>query len=114
MNKLLAAVAFLLIAVPAQAGIANTKHNLSPTGTGVNKVTAGTDEICVFCHTPHAADTSAPVPLWNKKLPAGTGYTTYAQLQEHYHQYYIHRCRLLCRLLLDCCLLLPYRRIGGN
>lgn len=82
MKKLLAAVASacLLIAIPAQAGIANTKHNLSPTGPGVNKVTAGTDEICVFCHTPHAADTSAPVPLWNKKLPAGTGYTTYATL----------------------------------
>jgi hypothetical protein len=82
MNKLLAAVASvcLFVAVPASAGIANTKHNLSPSGTGVNKVTAGTDELCVFCHTPHAADTSAPVPLWNKKLPAGTGYTTYATL----------------------------------
>jgi doubled CXXCH motif protein len=82
MNKLFAAIASvaLLIGASAHAGIANTKHNLSPSGTGENKVTAGTDELCVFCHTPHAADTSAPVPLWNKKLPAGTGYTTYATL----------------------------------
>jgi predicted CXXCH cytochrome family protein len=65
----------------ALAGIANTKHNLG-TGApaGQNRVTAGTDEICVFCHTPHAADTSAPVPLWNKALPSGAGYTTYASL----------------------------------
>ena len=43
-------------------GIAATKHNLGSTGTGVNKF-SGTAEICVFCHTPHGADTSAAVPL---------------------------------------------------
>ncbi len=70
---------FLMIATPATAGIAATKHNLSSGATASdNKVTAanGTDEICVFCHTPHAANTSAPAPLWNKALPATT-YTTY-------------------------------------
>jgi Doubled CXXCH motif (Paired_CXXCH_1) len=56
------------------AGITSTKHNLSTTGTGNNKLSAGTDQICVFCHTPHGSDTSAAVPLWNKKLPS----TTYA------------------------------------
>ncbi|HET9579619.1 MAG TPA: hypothetical protein VFP44_17430 [Usitatibacter sp.] len=75
------ASACLLVAIPAQAGIANTKHNLGAKGTGANHLAAGgTDEICVFCHTPHAADNSAPAPLWNKKLPDGTGYTTYANL----------------------------------
>jgi hypothetical protein len=39
-----------------------------------------TAEICVFCHTPHAADTTAPVPLWNKRLNTGATYTTYASL----------------------------------
>ena len=64
----------------ALAGIANTKHNLgTSTGPGVNKLTAGTAEICVFCHTPHGADTSAAVPLWNRKI-AGTTYTTYNSL----------------------------------
>lgn len=69
--------------LPAQAGIAATKHNLSPSSTaGNNKVTSGTDEICVFCHTPHAADTTAPVPLWNKLLNTSSAstYTTYATL----------------------------------
>ena len=67
--------------LPVQAGIANTKHNLSPSSAvGNNLVSAGTDEICVFCHTPHAADTTAPVPLWNKRLTTGATYTTYATL----------------------------------
>ena len=71
---------FTMLVTPAMGGIAATKHNLSPSGPGPNKVTAGTDEICVFCHTPHAADISAPVPLWNKALPSGAGYQTYANL----------------------------------
>jgi predicted CXXCH cytochrome family protein len=59
-------------------GIAATKHNLGSTGTGVNKF-SGTAEICVFCHTPHGADTTAAVPLWNRTL-TGTTYTTYDSL----------------------------------
>jgi len=67
--------------VDAVAGIANTKHNLSSTGNPANlRTTSGTDEICVFCHTPHAADNSAPVPLWNKRLPVSGGYTSYSTL----------------------------------
>jgi len=67
------------------AGIKDTKHNLSTSNgiTGANKlngdVLAGNTEICVFCHTPHGSDTSASVPLWNKKLNS-TGYTTYNSL----------------------------------
>ncbi|MGB2817171.1 MAG: hypothetical protein WBA53_16860 [Burkholderiaceae bacterium] len=70
-------------------GIKDTKHNLGSLGTGANHVTGtanptdpraatGTEEICVFCHTPHGADTSAAAPLWNKRLPAGTGYQVYS------------------------------------
>jgi predicted CXXCH cytochrome family protein len=66
--------------VLAATGITNTKHNLSTSGTGSNHLTTGTDQICVFCHTPHGSDTTAPVPLWNRKLPAGGGFTTYATL----------------------------------
>ncbi len=62
----------------AVAGIANTKHNLGSTGTAGNNKVSDTGEICVFCHTPHAADTTAPAPLWNKNLSAMTGYTTYS------------------------------------
>ena len=65
----------------AVAGISTTKHNLGTGGTaGNNRVTAGTAEICVFCHTPHAADISTiGVPLWNKRLATGVGsFTTYS------------------------------------
>lgn len=64
------------VAMAAATGIAATKHNLSSSGTGPNHTT-GTDQICVFCHTPHGSDTSAAVPLWNKKLPAAGGYAVY-------------------------------------
>lgn len=74
----LAAAASVLVATAQAAGITSTKHNLSSSGTGSNFASAGgaTDQICVFCHTPHGSDTSAAVPLWNKKLPT-TSYATY-------------------------------------
>lgn len=60
------------------AGISTSKHNLSTSGTGSNHVTAGTAEICVFCHTPHASNTAnVNAPLWNKQFPATT-YQTYS------------------------------------
>ena len=84
--------ALMCSALPAEAGIKNTKHNLGTTNTraGENRVTGdpnanpatGTDEVCVFCHTPHAASadaTTAGVPLWNKALPNST-YTTYENI----------------------------------
>jgi predicted CXXCH cytochrome family protein len=37
----------------------------------------GSDEICIFCHTPHNADTTiALAPLWNHEITTAT-YTTY-------------------------------------
>ena len=78
-----AALVAMLVGVfaspPALAQIAATKHNLGSTGTGVNKF-SGTGEICVFCHTPHGADTSAAVPLWNRTMAAPSTYTTYNSL----------------------------------
>ncbi len=81
LRSLVVAVSMCL-ASTAFAGIANTKHNLgtSAGNPGSNKTSDGTAEICVFCHTPHASDTSAPVPLWNKKINTGTSYTTYASM----------------------------------
>ena len=63
----------------AIAQIATTKHNLGSTGTVGNNKFDGTDEICVFCHTPHGADSSASAPLWNRVLGSAT-YTTYDSL----------------------------------
>lgn len=80
--------ALLLLSADGSAGIADTKHNLGsgPGPAGRNSV-SDTAEVCVFCHTPHGADTAAPAPLWNKRLgapgvPAGGGsYVTYDTLQ---------------------------------
>ena len=82
------AALLLSISGTASAGIADTRHNLgSGAGPAGRNQVSDTAEICVFCHTPHGADTAAPAPLWNKRLgaagvPAGGGtYTTYASLQ---------------------------------
>lgn len=62
----------------ASAAIVNSKHDLGTASTAANRVTTGTDETCVFCHTPHAA-ASNTVPLWNKALTtAPTGVNVYS------------------------------------
>lgn len=54
--------------------IRNTKHNLSsipPVGIERAVYTEQTTEICIFCHTPHGANTDASginAPLWNRNL----------------------------------------------
>ena len=76
-------VVALALGVPgiAAAQIANTKHNLSTGQTTGNRTTgaAATDQICVFCHTPHGASTNTAVaaPLWNKAVSASGTYKTY-------------------------------------
>ena len=54
--------------------VRNTKHNLSVGGPGTAKAVSET-QVCVFCHTPHAA-TSGVTPLWNRAL-SNTTYTPY-------------------------------------
>ncbi|MDH5308438.1 MAG: hypothetical protein OEY08_00630 [Gammaproteobacteria bacterium] len=55
--------------------VAATRHNLSASGTG--NVSASTEtQVCVFCHTPHAATNAPGAPLWNRQL-SGQTYTTY-------------------------------------
>ena len=70
----------LLLPTAAEAqvtGIRNTKHYLGSGAPAGNNRFSGTDEICVFCHTPHGAATGAGnPPLWNKTLPVGP-YTLY-------------------------------------
>ena len=56
----------LTAAAVSNAGIVNTKHNLSVTGPGAVKAVSET-EICVFCHIPHHEKTGTP--LWNRKMP---------------------------------------------
>jgi len=59
----------------ALAGIADTKHNLGSTGPG--NTVSDTDEICVFCHTPHGASQDVNAPLWNKAIAPVT-YDSYS------------------------------------
>ncbi|MEW6374957.1 MAG: cytochrome c3 family protein [Thermodesulfobacteriota bacterium] len=56
----------------SQAGIAGTPHDLSGRGWGTN-------QICVFCHTPHnsASGVNQIVPLWNHGTTAAT-FTLYS------------------------------------
>lgn len=93
---LVSAVALSLGAATAQAAtggnITNTRHNLGIGGVGVTTTvsasgvirnigtntnmgdifTTGTDQICVFCHTPHGAVANPPAPLWNKGATGST------------------------------------------
>jgi hypothetical protein len=55
--------------------IANTAHNLSASGPGPVKAVSES-QICVFCHTPHAAENLPDAPLWNRKA-SGATYTPY-------------------------------------
>ncbi|HYH22209.1 MAG TPA: hypothetical protein VD995_26670 [Azospirillum sp.] len=64
-----------------QSNVRQTKHNLSTNAPAGNAVkSTNVDQVCVFCHTPHAATMQGgqPVgPLWNRQL-SSSQYTTYA------------------------------------
>ncbi len=79
-RALVGALCGLGLAGGVQAQIVGSQHDLTVGGGGQGQ-TANTDEVCVFCHTPHGSDTSAPVPLWNKVLAAPGSYTQYSTLQ---------------------------------
>jgi mono/diheme cytochrome c family protein len=68
-----------------RGGIVYTRHNMSqsslPTkGETMNRYRNNYGEVCVYCHTPHGANTNAAAPLWNRKLSTDTTYVTYDKL----------------------------------
>jgi predicted CXXCH cytochrome family protein len=78
--------ALALASTTASAAVLGTKHDLSA-GSGNNAFTAATaagtpatasDQVCVFCHTPHAAASAANqiIPLWNRTTTA-SAFTLY-------------------------------------
>lgn len=76
MKKVLV-LAFLAAMVASSASaltIVGTKHDLTTADTGTN------DEVCVYCHTPHSANTAVTLaPLWNRDITnvnAGEIYTS--------------------------------------
>ena len=64
--------------------IANTRHNLTqrqpagggPSGANMNPYRNEYNEVCVYCHTPHGANTTINAPLWNRTNP-GNSYQVY-------------------------------------
>ncbi len=60
----------------AGSGIVGTKHDLRPNNPNVANLTVysqNVKEICVFCHTPHHANSAFKgAPLWNKETTAAT------------------------------------------
>ena len=81
-HSALLSCALMFAGVSVQAQVVGSQHDLTNGGTGQGG-TANTDQVCVFCHTPHGADVNAPVPLWNKTStegasPAFTRYSTLA------------------------------------
>ncbi|MCF6339471.1 MAG: cytochrome c3 family protein [Sulfurimonas sp.] len=56
---------------------ASSPHNLSATGPGTG-VSGDNGEVCVYCHTPHAANIDfTGAPIWNKESVAGQTFDMY-------------------------------------
>jgi len=65
-------------------GIVNTGHNLTQSylGGGAGWMSLSRNdyvEVCVYCHTPHGANSNVALPLWNRTIKT-TAYTTYDTL----------------------------------
>lgn len=76
---ILLTVVSLLLGSVVQAQVVGSQHDLTAGGTGQGGTTV-TDQVCIFCHTPHGSATTAPVPLWNKVLGDPAAYTQYSTL----------------------------------
>lgn len=67
-----------------QGTIGNTRHNLTqrqtagggPNGVFMDFTRNNYGEVCVYCHTPHGANTTVSAPLWNRTMRVTT-YQTY-------------------------------------
>lgn len=70
-----------------QGGIGNTRHNMTqrqssgsgPSGALMDPYRNDYQEVCVYCHTPHGANTTVTLPLWNRTMRVTT-YSTYNEL----------------------------------
>ncbi|WP_371374207.1 hypothetical protein [Thalassotalea aquiviva] len=85
-NKLGLCIALLIAlavhnwAMAADSNVSMTKHNLSVAGPGSVQATSES-QVCVFCHTPHGANTANDAgPLWNRELSPAATYTMYDSL----------------------------------
>ncbi len=78
MKKLLLSIVsipFLLGASVASAGVEGSPHDLSGRA---GHAAENNGEICVYCHTPHAANVAfTGAPIWNKPSPTNTVFEMY-------------------------------------
>lgn len=71
---------------PFNGSIVRTRHNLTqsfnPTASDVMTLVARNNygEICVYCHTPHGANTQIKAPIWNRTINTGE-YIIYDKLR---------------------------------
>ncbi|OGP83289.1 MAG: hypothetical protein A2Y95_03955 [Deltaproteobacteria bacterium RBG_13_65_10] len=64
--------------LPSDLNVSAGRHNLSGGGSGIGNT--ATDQVCVFCHTPHFSNADAnaiDAPLWNRNT-SGATYTPYS------------------------------------
>lgn len=71
----IAMVMLVVLALPTQAQIRNSKHDLSSSSTTTGPKSTSSNEVCVFCHTPHSQ--AATTLLWNRTASSAT-YTVYS------------------------------------
>jgi predicted CXXCH cytochrome family protein len=82
-KKLIIAVLLIILLIASAAmaaSIVGSKHDLSAVwtkGAGHSAIMNNYGEVCVYCHTPHGANTDAGAPLWNKSTPTSS-YTLYS------------------------------------
>ena len=69
--KWMALVAFL--PAMASAAISTSKHNLSQGNPNAARVNSNTTQICIFCHTPHSAQSTRL--LWNHTASTTTSWS---------------------------------------
>ncbi len=74
----------ILSQIVALASIIGSKHDLSATNEYGNFYGEASTQICVFCHTPHAANSDltdgslGQAPIWNRKITDETQFQLYA------------------------------------
>ena len=66
--------------IPGSMADPDNPHNMSNLSSGIKAaatLSGGTDQICVFCHTPHSA--APQTPLWNRPDPTTATFPVYGQ-----------------------------------
>jgi len=73
---LVVGLAMVMVTSLSWADIAGSKHDLSSGGSSTFKGTS--DQVCIYCHTPHNANADKLIPLWNKTTTATDSFTLYS------------------------------------